>query len=46
MAVDMIVEQTDGAKLRAFVDADIGQSIGEDLIWAAWDSSSMVVLPE
>ena len=44
MAVDMIVEQTDGAKLRAFVDADIGQSIGEDLIWAAWDSSSMAVL--
>ena len=44
MAVDMVVDQTDGAKLRAFVDADTGQSIGDDPIWAVWDSDSMAVL--
>lgn len=44
MAVDILIEQTDGAKLRAFVDADMGQSIGDDLIWTAWDCHSMAVL--
>ncbi|WP_227272341.1 ABC transporter ATP-binding protein [Roseobacter weihaiensis] len=44
MAIDVLVEETDGARLRAFVDAGIGQSIGDDLVWAAWDSHSMVVL--
>ncbi|MCK0151562.1 ABC transporter ATP-binding protein [Marivita sp. S6314] len=44
MAVDMVVEQSEGAKLRAFVDADTGHAIGDDLIWAAWDSDSMAVL--
>lgn len=44
MAVDIIIEQKDSAKLRAFVDADTGQSIGDNLIWIAWDSNCMTVL--
>jgi spermidine/putrescine transport system ATP-binding protein len=44
MAVDIIIEQNDSAKLRAFLDADTGQSIGDNLIWVAWDSSCMTVL--
>ena len=44
MAVDIIIEQKDSAKLRAFVDADTGQSIGDNLIWIGWDSNCMTVL--
>ena len=44
MAVDILIEQNDSAKLRAFLDADTGQSIGDNLIWVAWDSSCMTVL--
>lgn len=44
MAVEILVEKTDGATLRAFVDAETGQSIGDDLVWAGWNSESMAVL--
>ena len=44
MSVDLMIEDAQGAKLRAFVDADIGQSIDCEPIWIGWDSDSMAVL--
>jgi len=44
MAVDVMVADAQGAKLRAFVDAEIGLSIGSDPTWIGWDSDSMAVL--
>lgn len=44
MAVDVMVADAQGAKLRAFVDAETGLSIGSDPTWIGWDSDSMAVL--
>jgi len=44
MSVDLMVAETPGARLRAFVDTDQGQSIGPDPIWVGWDDQSMSVL--
>ena len=44
MAVDLAIEKTQGANLRAYVDADTGRSVGSDLVWVGWDSESMAVL--
>ncbi|WP_417606900.1 ABC transporter ATP-binding protein [Primorskyibacter flagellatus] len=44
MAVDLMVEEAQGATLRAFVDAETGQTVGADPIWIGWDSDSMAVL--
>ncbi|MDO6584997.1 ABC transporter ATP-binding protein [Salipiger sp. 1_MG-2023] len=44
MALDLMVEQAQGATLRAYVDADTGQSVGEAPVWIGWDESSMAVL--
>jgi ABC-type Fe3+/spermidine/putrescine transport system ATPase subunit len=44
MLVDVHVEGTGGAILRAFVDADRGKSIGDYPIWVTWDSKSMAIL--
>ncbi|WP_298961563.1 ABC transporter ATP-binding protein [uncultured Roseibium sp.] len=44
MSVDLMVEEAQGAKLRAFVDADVGQSVGSEPVWIGWDSESMAVL--
>ena len=44
MAVDLMVEEAKGAKLRAFVDAETGQSVGSEPVWIGWDSDSMAVL--
>ncbi|WP_153772269.1 ABC transporter ATP-binding protein [Labrenzia sp. CE80] len=44
MSVDLMIEDAQGASLRAFVDADVGQSVGSDPVWIGWDSDSMSVL--
>ena len=44
MALDLMVEQAEGARLRAFVDAETGQSVGSDPVWIGWDADSMSVL--
>lgn len=44
MAVDLMIEEAQGATLRAFVDADTGQSVGSDPVWIGWNSDSMAVL--
>ncbi len=44
MAVDLAIEQTEGAILRAFVDAETGGSLGSDPVWAGWNSKDMAVL--
>jgi len=44
MSVDVMIEAAEGAQLRAFVDAEVGQSIGSDPIWIGWDTESMSVL--
>ena len=46
MSLDLLVEEAQGAILRAFVDAETGQSIGTDPVWVGWDSESMTVLRE
>ena len=42
--VDFYVEGTVDENLRAFVDPDLGKSIGENLIWASWNPKSMAIL--
>ncbi|MCR8725799.1 ABC transporter ATP-binding protein [Frigidibacter sp. ROC022] len=44
MAIDLLVDNAEGASLRAFVDAETGQSIGSDAVWVGWDSKNMAVL--
>lgn len=44
MTVDLSVADAKGATLRAFVDAETGQSIGEEPIWVGWDSNHMAIL--
>jgi spermidine/putrescine ABC transporter ATP-binding subunit len=44
MSVDVLIEETQGAKLRAFVDTETGISLGSDPVWLNWDSQSMAVL--
>ncbi|MBG6159216.1 ABC-type Fe3+/spermidine/putrescine transport system ATPase subunit [Labrenzia sp. EL_159] len=46
MSVDLMIEEAQGARLRAFVDADVGQSVGSEPVWIGWDSDSMAVLRE
>ena len=46
MTVDLRVDEAQGATLRAFVDADTGQSVGSDPVWIGWNSDSMAVLRE
>lgn len=44
MAVDVAVENAQGAVLRAFTDAETGRSFGSDPVWLGWNSKSMAVL--
>jgi len=43
-AVDLLVEEAQGAVLKAYVDAAAGDAIGSDSIWIGWDADSMAVL--
>jgi spermidine/putrescine transport system ATP-binding protein len=44
MAIDLLVEDTNGATLKAYVDTSIAQDIGDDLVWLGWDADHMAVL--
>lgn len=44
MSVDVMVDGRPDARLRAFVDTDLGQSIGTDPVWVSWDEQGMSVL--
>ncbi|MGY9048091.1 spermidine/putrescine ABC transporter ATP-binding protein [Puniceibacterium antarcticum] len=44
MAVDLMIDEAAGASLRAFVDAETGQSFGADPVWVGWSSDAMAVL--
>lgn len=44
MSVDVLVQEAQGAKLRAFVDTETGQALGTDPVWLHWDSQSLAVL--
>lgn len=46
LAIDLAVEEAQGAILRAFVDAETGQSVGSDPVWIGWDTDSMSVLQD
>ena len=46
MALDLVIAETEGATLRAFVDAETGQAVGSDPVWIGWDSDSMAVLQD
>jgi len=34
------------ALLKAYVDADTGQSIGSDPVWIGWEAENMAVLKD
>lgn len=44
MAVDLLIEDANGATLKAYVDTATGQAVGDDLIWLGWDTHNMAVL--
>jgi spermidine/putrescine transport system ATP-binding protein len=44
MVIDLLVEEAQGATLRAYVDTTTGQSAGDELVWIGWDSHSMAIL--
>ena len=44
MAVDLRVEDANGAMLKAYVDNETGRAIGEEPVWLGWDSESLSVL--
>ena len=44
MAVDLRVEDANGAMLKAYVDNATGQAVGDDPVWLGWDSQSLAVL--
>jgi len=44
MSVDLKVDDAQGVTLRAFVDAERGQTLGAGPVWVGWDSDSMAVL--
>ncbi len=46
MVVDILTDKNDKAKLRAFIDVDTSKSIGDSLVWAGWESSSMAILQD
>ena len=44
MVMQIAVGDRGDALLRAYVDAETGHSVGEDLIWVGWDAENMAVL--
>ena len=46
MMVDLLVEQAEGATLKAYVDTSIGHSVGDAPVWIGWDADSMAVLSD
>ena len=44
MSMQIAVGENDSALLKAYVDAEIGQSLGSDPVWIGWDADNMAVL--
>ncbi len=44
MTMQIAVGENGNAMLRAYVDAETGQSLGSDPIWIGWDADNMAVL--
>lgn len=44
VSVDLMINDTPGARLRAFVDSDIVHKVGAEPVWIGWDTQSMAVL--
>lgn len=44
MAVDLRVDEAEGATLKAYVDTATGQSVGDAPVWVGWDENAMAVL--
>lgn len=43
-AVDLLIDDADGATLKAYVDAETDQSLGGGPVWIGWDVDNMAVL--
>ncbi|MDE0523965.1 MAG: ABC transporter ATP-binding protein [Boseongicola sp.] len=46
MMVDLLVEQAGGATLKAYVNMETGQDVGDAPVWICWDADSMAVLSD
>ncbi len=46
MAMEIAVGDAGEAMLKAYVDAETGQSVGTEPIWIGWDAESMAVLAD
>lgn len=44
IAVDLQVEQAQGATLKAYVDPKVAAKLSEDKVWISWDGQNMAVL--
>ena len=44
MMMQIAVGERDDAYLKAYVDAETGQAVGQDPIWIGWDAENMAVL--
>ena len=46
MIVDLLVEQAQGAQLKAYVDITTSRAMGDAPIWIGWDTDSMAILSD
>lgn len=44
MSMQIAVGENNDSLLKAYVEADVGQSIGNEPVWIGWDANSMAVL--
>ena len=44
MAVDVLIEDAQGAILKAYVDTSMRKNLGTETVWTGWDADSMAVL--
>ncbi len=44
MVVDVLIDATQGAILRAYVDTSMARDLGTDNVWIGWEANSMAVL--
>lgn len=44
MAVDVLIEDAQGAILKAYVDTSMTKNLGTGTVWIGWDADSMAVL--
>ena len=44
IAVDLLIEQAQGATLKAYVDPNVAAKLSEDKVWISWEGQDIVVL--